>query len=73
MKCHVCGGEMCSVQTDLPFKVSDKTIVILKDLPVLQCDHCQEFLIEDPVMERVEKILERVDVDSELEVVRYAA
>ncbi len=41
MKCHVCGGEMTPICTDLPFKVSDKTIVILKDLPVLQCGNCQ--------------------------------
>lgn len=73
MKCHVCGGAMNPICTDLPFKVSGKTIVILKDLPVLQCGNCQEFLIEDPIMERVEEILEKVDMASELEVVRFAA
>ena len=64
---------MRPVRTDLPFKVSDRTIVILKDLPVLQCGNCGEYLIEDPIMERVEGILERVNSESELEVVRFAA
>ena len=37
MKCTVCGAELDSVSTDLPFKVTDITIVILKNLPILQC------------------------------------
>ena len=34
MKCTVCGGSMQSKKTNLPFKVTDKTIVILKELPI---------------------------------------
>jgi len=45
MKCTVCGAEMNRVVSDLPFKTSDHTIVILKSLPVLQCGHCTEYLI----------------------------
>ncbi len=37
MKCHVCGFGLVSLTTDLPFKVSEMTIVILRGLPVLQC------------------------------------
>jgi YgiT-type zinc finger domain-containing protein len=73
MKCHVCGSRMTSVVTDLPFKVSGATIVILKSLPVFQCDNCNEFLLDDPVLERVEDILQRADTTAELEVIRYAA
>jgi YgiT-type zinc finger domain-containing protein len=73
MKCHVCGGRMREIVTDLPFKLSQKTIVILKELPVLQCESCNEFLIGDQVMERVEAILNKVDRSAELEVVKYAA
>ncbi|MDY6839779.1 MAG: type II toxin-antitoxin system MqsA family antitoxin [Thermodesulfobacteriota bacterium] len=73
MKCHVCGSQMTSVVTDLPCKVSGTTIVILKGLPVFQCDNCNEFLLDDPVLERVEDILERADTTAELEVIRYAA
>ena len=36
MKCRVCGNMLRASITDLPFKVSDRTIVILKDLPVEQ-------------------------------------
>jgi YgiT-type zinc finger domain-containing protein len=64
---------MKPVVTDLPFKVSETTIVILKGLPVLQCDNCSEYLLEDRVMDRVEQILQRVDAAAELEVIRYAA
>jgi YgiT-type zinc finger domain-containing protein len=64
---------MRSKVTNLPFKVNETTIVILKDLPVLQCDNCSEYLLDDPVMERVEEILEKVDSAAELEVIKYAA
>ncbi|MFL6202270.1 MAG: YgiT-type zinc finger protein, partial [Thermoanaerobaculia bacterium] len=37
MRCHVCGSELVSMVTDLPFKLNETTIVILKNLPVLQC------------------------------------
>jgi YgiT-type zinc finger domain-containing protein len=73
MTCHVCGASLRSVITDLPFKVSNQTIVIVKDLPVFQCGNCQEYLIEDVVMERVEKILTSAGSESELNVVRFAA
>ncbi len=73
MKCGVCGSKLRPLVTDLPFKVSDATIVILKGLPVLQCDNCSEYLLEDLVMSRVEEILQRVDTAAELEIIRYAA
>lgn len=73
MKCRVCGSEMRPAVTDLPFKVSETTIVILKGLPVVQCDGCSEYLLEDRVLKRVEEILEKVDTGAELEVIKYAA
>jgi YgiT-type zinc finger domain-containing protein len=73
MKCHVCGAAMGPLITSLPFKVSESTIVILKDLPVLSCGNCSEFLIEDTVMERVESILQLANTSAELEIVHYAA
>lgn len=71
MKCHVCGAKMTSRTTDLPFKLGETAIVILKDLPVLQCDGCTEYLLEDGVMERVEEILRQADSRAELEIIRY--
>ena len=73
MKCHICGSKMASIITDLPFKVSRKCIVIVKDVPVSQCNGCPEYLLGDVVMEQVENILKRVDAATELEVMKYAA
>ncbi len=73
MKCVVCGAALRSTTTDLPLKVSDRTIVIVKKLPVLQCDGCIEYLIDDAVMARVEELLSRVDRSIELEIVPFAA
>ncbi len=73
MKCHVCGSEMSSINTDLPFKVSEKTIVILKEVPVFQCKSCSEYLLDDSVMKRVEELLEHVDIKAELEIIKFAA
>jgi YgiT-type zinc finger domain-containing protein len=59
MKCHICGSEMVPVRTDLPFKVSETATVIIKALPVLQCEGCGEHFLEDSMMRRVDEILER--------------
>jgi hypothetical protein len=53
--------------------VTELSIVILKDLPVLACDRCPEYLIEDAVFSRVDEILDRVDSSAELEIIRFAA
>jgi YgiT-type zinc finger domain-containing protein len=73
MKCTVCGTRMNPITTDLPFKLSEERIVILKHLPLLQCGACREYLIEDTVMARIDKMLARTDSTAELEVLRYAA
>jgi YgiT-type zinc finger domain-containing protein len=73
MKCGVCGDQLRPVHSDLPFKVSEQTIVILKDLPVLQCQNCAQYLLEDRVLRRVDEILARIDNAAELEIIRYAA
>jgi YgiT-type zinc finger domain-containing protein len=73
MRCSLCGSKLTPLITDLPFKVGDTSIVILKGLPVLQCDNCREYLLDDLVMNRVEEILQRADAAAELEIIRYAA
>jgi YgiT-type zinc finger domain-containing protein len=73
MKCRVCGSTLSAVITDLPFKVTDRTIVILKNLPVAQCGRCSEYLIEDSVFAKVERLLSRVDTTVELEIIPFAA
>jgi len=73
MKCHACGGKFEPVITDFPFKITENSIVIVKGLPAWQCQNCREYIIEDQVMERVDKILEKATPGAELEVVRFAA
>lgn len=46
---------------------------LVKDVPVLQCNGCPEYLLGDVVMEQVENTLERVDAATELEVLKFAA
>ena len=73
MKCRTCGSMLESVTTDLPFKLRDKTIVILRELPVLQCGNCTEYLIDDQVFSRVEEILSSVGDGDELKIINFAA
>jgi YgiT-type zinc finger domain-containing protein len=70
--CHKCGGKLEKIVTDLPFKINVNSIIIIKKMPVLQCRNCDEYLIEDPVMEKVDNILRKTDRTSELEVLSYA-
>lgn len=73
MKCSVCGGELKTSRTDLPFKANEATIIIVKGLPVYQCSRCPEYLIDDEVLRRVDEILAKVEGGTELEIVRFAA
>lgn len=73
MRCEMCGAELAAITTDLPFKVREPGIVILKGVPVWQCARCPQYLVEDEVLARVDEILRRADGAIELEVVQYAA
>jgi YgiT-type zinc finger domain-containing protein len=73
MKCRVCAGKFLPNRTDVPFKVSDRTIVIVKDLPVYQCERCSEYSMDDPTFARVEEMLSRTDRAAELEIIPFAA
>jgi YgiT-type zinc finger domain-containing protein len=42
---------------DLPFKIGDTSIVIVKALPVLQCGQCGETELENLAMARVDRLL----------------
>jgi len=71
MNCHNCGAKLEKLITNLPFKVNHDCIVIIKGLPVLQCQNCNEYVIEDAVMEKVDSILDKIDTTAELEVLSY--
>ncbi|MFH1259060.1 MAG: YgiT-type zinc finger protein [Elusimicrobiota bacterium] len=57
----------------MPFKVKLDAIVIIRGLPVWQCQNCSEYLLEDSIMAKVDLILEKVDRTAELEILSYVA
>ena len=59
--------------TSLPFKVGDRAIVIVRELPVLQCRQCGDTELENAAVAKVDAILAGIDSSAELEIVRYAA
>ena len=73
MQCTVCGAILRPTTSDLPFKVREHTIVILKNLPVLECTNCVQYLIADREFSRVEQMLAQVNGAAELEILRYVA
>lgn len=73
MKCHVCGAELKRIVTDMPFKTGLNRIVIIKQMPVFQCEHCSEYVLADDVMGRIEIMLAQADRKAELEILQYAA
>ena len=73
MKCRLCGGRMERIITDLPFKIEDHRIIVVKDTPAEQCTSCGEFELSDSVMEQLETLFDCMDEYSELEVRRFAA
>jgi YgiT-type zinc finger domain-containing protein len=73
MTCRVCGGKQQQTITDLPFKTGEHTIVILKRIPVFQCERCAEYSFDDPTFARFEAMLSRVEVGTELEIISFAA
>ena len=72
MKCRQCGGTMQSIIADLPFKTRNSAVVIIRDLPVLQCGSCREYELEDETMKYVDKKLSSLSNSTELEIFRYA-
>lgn len=50
--------------TDLPFKVGDSSIVIVKGLPAIQCPRCNEYLLADAVMAHAPVALPFCPLDS---------
>jgi YgiT-type zinc finger domain-containing protein len=64
---------MNRILTDIPFKLRDTGIIVVKGLPVIQCESCREYLLDDAVMEQVEDILSHAGKSIELEVVKFAA
>ena len=49
----------------------NNSIVIIKKLPILQCENCIEYLIEDSIMKKVDNILNKTNEKAEIEVISY--
>ena len=73
MKCHVCGAVMQEMKTDLPFKINERSIIVVRDVPVIQCSGCREYMLSDEVMERLDELLAGVNSNADLEIVRFVA
>ena len=73
MKCTCCGAPMDARYTDLPFKLGDTTIIVIRAVPVLACRGCPEYLVSDGDMRRIEQLLERRAMDEQLAVIQFAA
>jgi YgiT-type zinc finger domain-containing protein len=73
MNCNKCGTKMEYINTDIPFKIQANSIVIIKKLPVWQCENCNEYLIEDSVMRKLDDLLTNIDSKVEVEILSYAA
>ena len=71
MKCRVCGGVQQRMETDLPFKTGDHTIVVMKGIPVYQCGRCAEYSLDDPTFARVEELLARVGAFQDISLPHY--
>lgn len=73
VKCHLCGSRMESLRTDMPFKLENQRIIVVKGIPVEQCSSCGEYIIHDPIMERLDALFASMDEAAELEIRRFAA
>lgn len=65
---------MTEQQTDLPFKLDNHQVLIVKSVPCHICDSCGEVLLSDSVLSNIDKVIAEVRAsNTELEVVRFAA
>jgi YgiT-type zinc finger domain-containing protein len=71
--CTTCGSDLEERVTDLPFKLGDRSIVIVKAVPVLQCPCGNAYLLRHAVMAAVDRLLDGAEKDAELSILRYAA
>jgi YgiT-type zinc finger domain-containing protein len=62
-----------ATRTDLIFKVTERTIVILKQFPAMQCNRCGAYSIADSVFAGVEDTLRTADTSAELEIIPFDA
>lgn len=73
MNCFFCKGEM-KPSTTTHFVDLKKCMVIVKNVPCFECEHCGEVLFDDEVVKRLDTIIQKVsDLMTEIAVVEYTA
>ena len=63
MLCPLCKGNMEKNVTNIPYRLSEKKLVVMLDVPALVCAQCGDEYIEIDVVRKVEKVLDRVQAD----------
>lgn len=63
MLCPLCKGKMEKGVVNLPYRLSEKKLVVLVDVPALVCEQCGDEYIEINVVRKTEKLLEKVQAD----------
>ncbi len=63
MLCPLCKGNMEKSVANLPYRLSERNLVVLVNVPALVCEQCGDEYIEIDVVRNVEKVLERVRGD----------
>ncbi|MCB1158700.1 MAG: YgiT-type zinc finger protein [Leptospiraceae bacterium] len=61
VKCHICGGLMSGIHTDLPYKVDDKETIVVKQMPALQCNNCHQIILEEDTMQSLDGIIKQLE------------
>lgn len=73
MRCTTCGSDLAATMTDLPFRVTETAIIIVKGLPVMACELCPGYLIEDEPLSHLDQIMAGVGSSTELAVINFSA
>lgn len=63
MLCPLCKGSMENGTANLPYRLSDKQLVVMVDVPALICEQCGDEYIEIAVVRKLEKMIEKVKAD----------
>jgi len=57
MICALCGGKLKEGKTEFIFRVKDE-IVVIKNVPALICERCEESYVTPDVSKRIDEIME---------------
>ena len=74
MNCFFCKGSMKPSTTTTRFVDLKKCMIIVKNVPFWECEHCGEILLYDEVVAGLDSIIKKVsELVTEIAVVEYDA